>query len=614
MSTLKEAHPDTSIFWVQANNIEQFYESYASIAQKCNIPGSSNIGFNPLDLVPWWLENKAKSPWFMVVDGADDMESFFQTDQGKKMAGLAKCSHGAIHFTTTNPESSLFVGASMIEVEKLNKDEARQLIRNALGYLEPQEDVDLLSSWLDNLPLAITLAISYIITNRISIKEYIDLLRGVWPSVVDLRDPLDATDPKEPKIPPGVTAPNDNILEMHRLVQLVTQKLLLHKGAMLRAADKAMSAFWWSYPYGEPIAHSTLTTYLLNAFSIFRCYGRFSWENSTPHLAVIQTLRVYFESRGRWKDMAMRYAQNVVQSVEKLGEEHPETLDIMSKLSFIYMHQRRWEDAEMLQSYLLEVKCEVLGDGALLMEMSRHRRRLIASNRRLPSPVLQGQARIRWTCSCGKQLFDDFSSSTPESLQALQQNLQNPNLSPDEGQHSGTFSNQGSTGRSDLAWPWSTFIPGNGFNKFLGRKKEEATTLPMHTHPRISQPVVSTTPYLLMCIDRGRYFTGLYQHVLQNVEDDTQLFQFLRDNVSQHRGISSWLTFRSVSAISLTRFEADNSKFAEVHRHKEICDKDCVCIPQPKESKMTNTTVRHRQPSNQPKFPSSVQTVSPTTF
>jgi hypothetical protein len=88
--SLKEAHPDTSIFWVQANNIEQFYESYASIAQKCNIPGSSNIGFNPLDLVPWWLENKAKSPWFMVVDGADDMESFFQTDQGKKMAGLAK--------------------------------------------------------------------------------------------------------------------------------------------------------------------------------------------------------------------------------------------------------------------------------------------------------------------------------------------------------------------------------------------------------------------------------------------------------------------------------------------------------------------------------------------
>jgi hypothetical protein len=122
-------------------------------------------------------------------------------------AYMPKCSHGAILFTTTNPESSLFVGASMIEVEKLNKDEARQLIRNALGYLEPQEDVDLLSSWLDNLPLAITLAISYIITNRISIKEYIDLLRGVWPSVVDLRDPLDATDPKEPKIQPGVTAP-----------------------------------------------------------------------------------------------------------------------------------------------------------------------------------------------------------------------------------------------------------------------------------------------------------------------------------------------------------------------------------------------------------------------
>ena len=29
------------------------------------------------------------------------------------------------------------------------------------------------------------------------------------------------------------------------------------------------------------------------------------------------------------------------------------------------------------------------------------------------------------------------------------------------------------------------------------------------------------------------------------------------------------------------QFEADNSKFAEVHRHKEVCDKDCVCIPPP---------------------------------
>lgn len=88
----------------------------------------------------------------MVADGADDMESLFQTDQGKRMAGLSnannvkqrdiasympKCSHGAILFTTTNPESSLFVGASMIEVDKLNTDEASQLIRNDLRHSDP---------------------------------------------------------------------------------------------------------------------------------------------------------------------------------------------------------------------------------------------------------------------------------------------------------------------------------------------------------------------------------------------------------------------------------------------------------------------------------------------
>lgn len=459
--SLKERQPDTSIFWVQANNIEQLYESYASIAQKCNIPGSSDIGFNPLDHVPWWLEKKAKSPWLMVVDGADDMESFFQTDQGKRMAGLAnaddtkqhdiatympKCSHGAILFTTTNPESSLFTRTSMIEVGELNKHEASQLIRNALRYSDPQEDVYLLSLRLGYMPLAITLAISYIRTNTISIEDYIDLLRRVRPSVIDLRDSLDATDPKEPKLPPEVTAPclillqklereddftnellqhvslfyhqgilrvflsryptaespdpmstdaslsklkkssallgrDDDILEMHRLVRLVIQKLLLHKGEMVRAADKAMSAFWWSYPYGQPIAHSALATYLLNAFSIFQCYEEFSWVTKAQKLALKQTLEVYFESRGRWDDMAMRYAQKVVQSVEKLGDEHSETLDIMSKLSFVYMHQRRWKEAEMLQSYLLEVKCVVLGDGELSTAMSRESHRFTSSKR-----------------------------------------------------------------------------------------------------------------------------------------------------------------------------------------------------------------------------------------
>ncbi|RMJ19986.1 hypothetical protein CDV36_000326 [Fusarium kuroshium] len=729
--SLKETHPDTSIFWVQANNIEQLYESYASIAQQCNIPGSSDIGFNPLDLVPWWLENKAKSPWLMVVDGADDMDSFFQTGQGKKIAGLAyvddvkrddmaaympKCSHGAILFTTTNPGSNLFVGASMTEVDTLNKDEANQMIRNALRYSDPQEDVDDLSWWLSNFPLAITLATSFIRTNSIYIKEYIGLLDGARPSLVNLRDSLDTPDltrglgrPLEVMVPclvllqqleredkraselvqflslfhhqgilraflnqhqtaesldlssldasltklkmnSALLERNDGNLEMHRLMQLFIQKLHLREGWIPRVAEKAMSAFWWSYPYGQPITHSTLAIYLLNAFSILRCYGTFSPESSPQKLAVVQTLMVYFESRGRWKDMAMRYAQDVVQSVEKLGEQHLETLDLMSKLSFVYMHQRRWGDAGRLQSYLRKTKWIILGDNDISTVMSRECHRFIdlkkwsqegtprlprigaltgkemvvspmmeeqqpwtgfpwsalkndilASReknvpqpnlpqlvdsiwKRIPSsgpPVPKGQARIRWACSCGQRLFDDFSSSSPESLQALQKNLQNHDLSSGEGQRSDSSSSQDSTDRPSLKWPWPTFMPGSSFNEFLRRKKDKGTTLPMHTRSEIPEPVVNTSPYLLMCIDRGRHFTGLYQHVLQSVEDDTQLFQFLRDNVSRHRGISSWLTFRSVNAISLTRFEADNSQYAEVHRHKEVCGKDCICIPPP---------------------------------
>lgn len=146
----------------------------------------------------------------------------------------------------------------------------------------------------------------------------------------------------------------------------------------------------------------------------------------------------------------------------------------------------------------------------------------------------------------------------------------------------------------------------------------------MHTRPRIPEPVVSTTPYLLMCIDRGRHFTGLYQHVLQNVEDDTQLFQFLRDHVSQHRGIGSWFTFRSVAAISLTRvclsqislslLTISSSKQTTANLLKSIATrkfatKTACAFPHTNGSRATNMIVRHHQPSNQPKFPSSAQTV-----
>ncbi|KAF4442470.1 carbohydrate-binding module family 21 [Fusarium austroafricanum] len=172
---------------------------------------------------------------------------------------------------------------------------------------------------------------------------------------------------------------------------------------------------------------------------------------------------------------------------------------------------------------------------------------------RLPEPSIpENHGRVHWTCRCGQQLFDDFITSTPAQLQELQEELQHLEQSSD-----GDGGSACETSARANLFQWNSpnsLELHNRLKQLLNRSDQDSNTLPLqHLEPQRPQPTNGTSQHLLMCIDRGRHFTELQQHVLMNVSNDFQLMHFMREKSGRPARFRHWFTFKSVEAVSLTR-------------------------------------------------------------
>ncbi|ROT40812.1 hypothetical protein SODALDRAFT_376566 [Sodiomyces alkalinus F11] len=70
-------NPGTSVFWVYGSARATFEESYRALADVLALPRRHEPEVDVLALVRDWLQRDDISPWFMVVDNADDTGVFF---------------------------------------------------------------------------------------------------------------------------------------------------------------------------------------------------------------------------------------------------------------------------------------------------------------------------------------------------------------------------------------------------------------------------------------------------------------------------------------------------------------------------------------------------------
>jgi hypothetical protein len=162
-----------SIFWVHASSVDRFRHAYESIAQEYEVPGYHDAKADVLSLVRKWLERQSSGRWLMVIDNADDKEFFFSDNasspEGNLGAYIPECRHGYVLVTTRNKQAGLDLtrGMDPIEVKKMGSEESTRLFRTKLNAPDIESDeLATLASRLENLPLALVQATSYIQANQ----------------------------------------------------------------------------------------------------------------------------------------------------------------------------------------------------------------------------------------------------------------------------------------------------------------------------------------------------------------------------------------------------------------------------------------------------------------
>ncbi|KAK0720958.1 hypothetical protein B0H67DRAFT_209529 [Lasiosphaeris hirsuta] len=184
---LQEECPEVSVFWVHASSAERFRQSYASIAQECQVPGHDDPKADVLSLVKTWLQSKDRGRWLMVIDNADDIQLFSQ--QGNLGQFIPEYTQGSVLATTRNKVagSRLTQSGLLIEVREMDEDESRQLLQGKLKADNPSlDDLSTLSSRLEHLPLALVQAAAFMQEMSIAVDEYLRLLENSDQDLINL--------------------------------------------------------------------------------------------------------------------------------------------------------------------------------------------------------------------------------------------------------------------------------------------------------------------------------------------------------------------------------------------------------------------------------------------
>jgi tetratricopeptide (TPR) repeat protein len=184
-----DKHPDVSVFWIHALNLETFEQACREVAGVLGILGAEDGKEDAKELVQRHLSKEIAGKWMLVVDNADSVEVVKGSDVEKGILDyLPKSELGFTVFTTRDKKTAhALAGSSTVDVEKLKLAAASNLFKKTLTRKDLSYEEAIVGELLvelDFLPLAITQAAAYINVNPVSVNEYLGYLRGTEPNLV----------------------------------------------------------------------------------------------------------------------------------------------------------------------------------------------------------------------------------------------------------------------------------------------------------------------------------------------------------------------------------------------------------------------------------------------
>ena len=150
------------IFWIDASNAQSAAESWKKIAKLGGKEPNEDAGKQ-------WLSN-LQTLWLLIIDSADQSEESIQ-------AHFPPGERGYILLTSRNPRNRIHATVGYLSLDKLQKDEANELLRKATNHTPwdaaAKQYAASIASYLGYLPLALIHAGRAISHKLCGLREYI---------------------------------------------------------------------------------------------------------------------------------------------------------------------------------------------------------------------------------------------------------------------------------------------------------------------------------------------------------------------------------------------------------------------------------------------------------
>ncbi|RYP14237.1 hypothetical protein DL765_006517 [Monosporascus sp. GIB2] len=188
---VRDATPQTFVFWVHGSTKARFEEAYRDLADKLELPRRHDPKVDVLRLVSNWLCDETIGRWTMVLDNVDDAETFLsrkreqdepsESSSAPLAAYLPQSRNGSILITSRNKDAAARLAGgykNIKEVRAMDEGQALRLFQNKLQSASKEEGAANLVCALDYIPLAITQAAAYINRrSRWTAYNYLDEFR-----------------------------------------------------------------------------------------------------------------------------------------------------------------------------------------------------------------------------------------------------------------------------------------------------------------------------------------------------------------------------------------------------------------------------------------------------
>ncbi|CUS13676.1 unnamed protein product, partial [Tuber aestivum] len=174
----RASESDCHIFWVQGSGLLKFTEGLRDVAQHVRIPppGTETDGEGFLLSIRRWLEGPNSGSWILVVDNADN-DADFAGNSSPIAKFIPQGTKGTVILTTRSRRVASRQGCKMIEVGRMEEEDAQELFSKRIGSMDSPESkekkaITMILASVDHLPLAIIGAAAFMIETNTPPSAY----------------------------------------------------------------------------------------------------------------------------------------------------------------------------------------------------------------------------------------------------------------------------------------------------------------------------------------------------------------------------------------------------------------------------------------------------------